>query len=67
MQAWYNSFMLKSFKIPKMRLYNVQCWYAKNACEIMQVVAYSETSAIERAKTMALVKGYARLNCDFVV
>jgi hypothetical protein len=58
MVAWYSNWMLKSFKIPKNRLYNVQCWYADNACEIFQIVAYSETVAIERARALAYEKGY---------
>lgn len=60
--------MLKSFKIPKNRLYNVQCWYAHNACEIFQIMAYSEDSAIYLAKNLAVLKGYGSLNgCDFVI
>lgn len=71
MVAWYNNWMLKSFKIPKNRLYNVQCWYAENACEIFQIVTYSEESALHLAKNLAVLKGYCSkvplYNSDFVI
>ena len=58
--AWHKNWL---------RLYNVQCWYSPNACEIFQIKAHSKESALDFAHNIAKEKGYYNkyYNCQFEI